>query len=167
MKRAARQDQRSNRTGSAARRRPGRRALHDDRARSSNFCNVSADADRRTEAEQLSLPVWYSTAAYDSEKFQELTGFSCFCETTPGLQFIVIEIGPHVGYAKNKVGLEPCSMKEKFERKFLRRDLFRFAIAGTGSALIGSQAPEPAFAQSVDLNSKRRARYQAELRRSP
>jgi hypothetical protein len=74
----------------------------------------------------------------------------------------VIEVGPHVGYAKNKFGLEPCSMKEKFERKFLRRDLFRFAIAGTGSALIGSQALEPAFAQSVDLNSKRRARYQAD-----
>jgi hypothetical protein len=35
-------------------------------------------------------------------------------------------------------------------------------MAGTGAALIGSQLPEPASAQSVDLKSKRRARYQAE-----
>jgi hypothetical protein len=53
-------------------------------------------------------------------------------------------------------------MKEKFETKFIRRDLFRFVIAGTGSALIGSQVPEPASAQPVDLKSKRRARYQAD-----
>jgi hypothetical protein len=53
-------------------------------------------------------------------------------------------------------------MKEKFEREFLRRDLFRFAIASTGSTLVGSQVPEPAFAQPVDLKSKRRARYQAD-----
>jgi hypothetical protein len=53
-------------------------------------------------------------------------------------------------------------MKEKFERKLLRRDLLRLVIAGTGSALIGSQVPEPAFAQPVDLKSKRRARYQAD-----
>ncbi len=53
-------------------------------------------------------------------------------------------------------------MKEKFETKFLRRDLFRFVIAGTGSALIGSQVPEPASAQPVDLKNKRRARYQAD-----
>ena len=53
-------------------------------------------------------------------------------------------------------------MEEKFERKFLRRDLFRLAIAGTGSALIGSRVAEPAFAQPVDLKSKRRARYQAD-----
>lgn len=51
-------------------------------------------------------------------------------------------------------------MQEDFERKFPRRDLLRFAIAGTGTALIGSQLQEPAFAQSVDLKSKRRARYQ-------
>jgi hypothetical protein len=53
-------------------------------------------------------------------------------------------------------------MKEDFERKFPRRDLFRLAIAGAGVAVIGSQLPEPAFAESVDLKSKRRARYQAD-----
>ena len=52
-------------------------------------------------------------------------------------------------------------MQENFERKFPRRDLFRLAIAGTGAALIGSQLPEPGFAEPVDLKSKRRARYQA------
>jgi hypothetical protein len=51
-------------------------------------------------------------------------------------------------------------MQDDFERKFRRRDLLRFAIAGTGTALIGSQLPEPASARSVDLKSKRRARYQ-------
>ncbi len=56
------------------------------------------------------------------------------------------------------------SMPENFERKFPRRDLFRLAMAGTGAALLtGSQFPEPASAQSVDLESKRRARYQADF----
>jgi hypothetical protein len=50
-------------------------------------------------------------------------------------------------------------MREDFERKFPRRDLLRFAIAGSGAALIGAQLPEPACARSVDLKSKRRARY--------
>jgi hypothetical protein len=53
-------------------------------------------------------------------------------------------------------------MPEKFERKFPRRDLLRLAMAGTGAALIGSQLSQPASAQSVDLKSKRRARYQAD-----
>jgi hypothetical protein len=53
-------------------------------------------------------------------------------------------------------------MREDFERKFPRRDLLRFAIAGTGAALIDTQLPEPAYAQSVDLKSKRRARYQGD-----
>jgi hypothetical protein len=53
-------------------------------------------------------------------------------------------------------------MKQKFEKEFLRRDLFRFAIAGTGSVLVGSQVSETAFAQPVDLKSKRRVRYQAD-----
>jgi hypothetical protein len=53
-------------------------------------------------------------------------------------------------------------MKDKLERKFLRRDLFRFGIVGAGSALIGSQVPVVAFAQPVDLKNKRRARYQAD-----
>jgi hypothetical protein len=53
-------------------------------------------------------------------------------------------------------------MPEGFERKFPRRDLLRLAMAGTGAAMIGSQLPEPASAQSVDLKNKRRARYQAD-----
>ena len=53
-------------------------------------------------------------------------------------------------------------MEENFEQKFPRRDLFRFAIAGTSLALIGSQLPGSASAESVDLKSKRRARYQAD-----
>jgi hypothetical protein len=53
-------------------------------------------------------------------------------------------------------------MKQDYERKFPRRDLFRLAIAGAGVAVIGSQLPEPAVAESVDLKSKRRARYQAD-----
>ena len=53
-------------------------------------------------------------------------------------------------------------MPEYSERKLPRRDLLRLAMAGTGAALIGSQLPEPASAQSVDLKSKRRARYQAD-----
>ena len=53
-------------------------------------------------------------------------------------------------------------MREDFERKFPRRDLLRFAIAGTGAALIDTHLPEPESAQSVDLKNKRRARYQAD-----
>jgi hypothetical protein len=59
-------------------------------------------------------------------------------------------------------GLEASSMQEDCERKFPRRVLLRFAIAGTGAALVGTQLPEPASAESVDLKSKRRARYQAD-----
>jgi hypothetical protein len=53
-------------------------------------------------------------------------------------------------------------MPENFDRKFPRRDLFRLAMAGTSAALIGSQLPQPASAQSVDLKNKRRTRYQAD-----
>ena len=53
-------------------------------------------------------------------------------------------------------------MKEDFERKFRRRDLFRLAVAGASVAVISSQLSEPAFAESVDLKSKRRPRYQAD-----
>jgi hypothetical protein len=53
-------------------------------------------------------------------------------------------------------------MKASFEREFLRRDLLRLAIAGTGAGLAGSQLLEPAHATPVDLNNKRRARYQAD-----
>ena len=51
-------------------------------------------------------------------------------------------------------------MKVPFERKLLRRDVLRLAIAGTGAGLAGSQLPEPAHASTVDLKNKRRARYQ-------
>jgi hypothetical protein len=50
-------------------------------------------------------------------------------------------------------------MQEDFERKFPRRDLLRLAVAGTGTALIGLQLPKSASAESVDLKSKRRSRY--------
>jgi hypothetical protein len=50
-------------------------------------------------------------------------------------------------------------MREDLERKFPRRDLLRVAIAGAGTALIGAQLPSSASAESVDLKSKRRARY--------
>ena len=53
-------------------------------------------------------------------------------------------------------------MKEDFERKFRRRDLFRLAVVGAGVAVISSQLSEPAFAESVDLKSKCRPRYQAD-----
>jgi hypothetical protein len=53
-------------------------------------------------------------------------------------------------------------MRENFDRKFPRRDLLRLVVAGTGAAVIGSQLPEPASAQSVDLKNKRRSRYQAD-----
>lgn len=53
-------------------------------------------------------------------------------------------------------------MKQNFERKFPRRDLLRLVMAGTGTALVGSQLPEPAAAQPVDLTNKRRARYRAD-----
>ncbi|WP_426418086.1 formate dehydrogenase [Bradyrhizobium genosp. A] len=51
-------------------------------------------------------------------------------------------------------------MKADLERKFLRRDFLRLAIAG--AAVTGSQFPEPAQAAAVDLKNKRRARYRAD-----
>jgi hypothetical protein len=53
-------------------------------------------------------------------------------------------------------------MEQNFERGFLRRDLFRLAVVGVGVTVVGSQLPEPAFAEYVDLKSKRRSRYQAD-----
>jgi hypothetical protein len=53
-------------------------------------------------------------------------------------------------------------MKVHSEREFLRRDLLRLAIAGTGAGLVGSQLVEPVHAAPVDLKNKRRARYQAD-----
>jgi hypothetical protein len=53
-------------------------------------------------------------------------------------------------------------MNVPFERKFLRRDLLRLAVAGTGAGLIGSELAEPTHAATVDLKNKRRSRYQAD-----
>jgi hypothetical protein len=53
-------------------------------------------------------------------------------------------------------------MNVDFEGKFLRRDLLRLAIAGTGAALVGSRLSEPARAATIDLKNKRRARYRAD-----
>jgi hypothetical protein len=53
-------------------------------------------------------------------------------------------------------------MKAPFDRKFMRRDLLRLALAGAGAGLTGSQLVEPVPAAPVDLKNKRRARYQAD-----
>ena len=42
-----------------------------------------------------------------------------------------------------------------------RRNLLRVAVAGAGAAAAGSLLPERAPAKPVDMNYKRRARYQA------
>jgi hypothetical protein len=52
-------------------------------------------------------------------------------------------------------------MKERLKTIILRRDLLRFAIAGAGVATASTLVLEPAAAKPVDLNNKRRARYQA------
>jgi hypothetical protein len=49
-----------------------------------------------------------------------------------------------------------------FDRKVLRRDVLRLAVAGTGAGLAGSQLLEPARAATIDLKDKRRSRYQAD-----
>jgi hypothetical protein len=51
-------------------------------------------------------------------------------------------------------------VKERLLTTVHRRDLLRFAIAGTGAAA-ASTLPEPVSATGVDLNEKRKARYQA------
>jgi len=43
-----------------------------------------------------------------------------------------------------------------------RRDLLRLAIAGAGATVVSTVLPEPAAAKPVDLNDKRKARYQAD-----
>jgi hypothetical protein len=53
-------------------------------------------------------------------------------------------------------------MKAPFDRKFVRRDLLRLAMAGAGAGLAGGRIIEPAHAAPVDLKDKRRARYQAD-----
>ena len=52
-------------------------------------------------------------------------------------------------------------MKERLLTTVHRRDLLRFAIAGTGAAATSTLVPEPVSATRVDLNEKRKARYQA------
>ena len=52
-------------------------------------------------------------------------------------------------------------MKERLLAMVHRRDLLRFAIAGFGAAATNTSVPEPVFATRVDLNEKRKARYQA------
>ena len=52
-------------------------------------------------------------------------------------------------------------MKERLLTTVHRRDLLRFAIAGTGAAAASTSVPEPVSATGVDLNEKRKARYQA------
>jgi hypothetical protein len=52
-------------------------------------------------------------------------------------------------------------MNENTGTTLLRRDLLRFGVVGISSVLIGSQVPSSASAKPIDLNDKRRARYQA------
>ena len=42
-----------------------------------------------------------------------------------------------------------------------RRDLLRLAIAGAGAAAASTVVPAPVSAKPVDLQDKRKARYQA------
>jgi hypothetical protein len=46
------------------------------------------------------------------------------------------------------------------ERKLLRRDLLQLTIAGAGAIAAGQLLPASAAAKPVDLNQKRKARYQ-------
>jgi hypothetical protein len=52
-------------------------------------------------------------------------------------------------------------MKERLKTIIRRRDLLRLAIAGAGAATASTLVREPAAAKPVDLNDKRKARYQA------
>jgi hypothetical protein len=53
------------------------------------------------------------------------------------------------------------NVKERLVTTVHRRGLLRFAIAGFGAAAASTLAPEPVSATRVDLNEKRKARYQA------
>jgi hypothetical protein len=50
---------------------------------------------------------------------------------------------------------------ERLKTDIRRRDLLRLAIASAGAAAAVTGLPEPATAAPVDLEEKRRARYQA------
>ena len=52
-------------------------------------------------------------------------------------------------------------MKQNRKMNINRRDLLRVALAGTGVTAAGALLPERAPAKTVDMNYKRRARYQA------
>jgi hypothetical protein len=52
-------------------------------------------------------------------------------------------------------------MKERLKTIIRRRDLLGFAIAGAGVAAASTLVPETAAAKPVDLQDKRKARYQA------
>jgi len=52
-------------------------------------------------------------------------------------------------------------MKERARVNVRRRDLLGIAIAGVGAAATSAVMLEPAAAKPVDLQEKRKARYQA------
>lgn len=53
-------------------------------------------------------------------------------------------------------------MKSDPPRKLLRRDLLKLTIAGVGAVSAGVLPLSPASAKPVDLNQKRKGRYQAD-----
>jgi hypothetical protein len=53
-------------------------------------------------------------------------------------------------------------MKERLRMNVRRRDLLGLAIASAGAAAMTTIVLEPAAAKPIDLNDKRRPRYQAD-----
>ena len=51
-------------------------------------------------------------------------------------------------------------MKQRRQMIVRRRDLLSLVLVGAGAAVTNAAAVEPAAAKSVDLNDKRKARYQ-------
>jgi hypothetical protein len=51
-------------------------------------------------------------------------------------------------------------MKERRKTVVRRRDLLGLALAGAGAAVTNAAATDPAAAKSVDVNDKRKTRYQ-------
>jgi hypothetical protein len=56
---------------------------------------------------------------------------------------------------------EVCQMNSVPKRKIDRRVLFIAATAGVGAMIVGTLPSEQAPAKPVDMNDKRRPRYQA------
>jgi hypothetical protein len=52
-------------------------------------------------------------------------------------------------------------MKERLKTTIRRRDLLGLAMAGAGAAVASTVVPKQAASKPVDLNDKRKARYQA------